>query len=297
MQSIRFTTSMGEAVINDVNSSHIGGAYRKLSLSEFEGNSQNLIVNSVKCIGMNGQRTTSTKRDTKAITAKIIFAPLYYEENRLICRGERGMHELRREILGLFPLGVRGTLQYSNDCGTYQIGARLDESPKITVRDGWFCECMLVFTADYPYWSKTLESETYTATAGSPVTFSSAECGDIESPVSGVITCSTAPSGEVNTAYFRLETEKGRIDFVRPMTEGQQLSFNLEFDNKLEIKTRYIGDNGYGEWKDAYEYLYYTESWKPCRNGTAPTTFKLSDLSETGELNIKLRYHNLFTAV
>ncbi len=297
MQKIKYTTSMGEVVINDVNSSHIGGAYRKLGLSEFDGNSQNLIVNAVKCIGMNGQRTVSATRDTKVVTATITFAPLYYEENYLICRGERGMHELRREVLKLFPLGVPGILEYTNDCGTYQIGARLDESPKVTVRNGWFCECRLIFTADYPFWSRTATSDVFTATAGEPATITSEVFGDIESPVSGFITCTEALSTETLSRYFSLTTDKGRIDFVKPMAEGQQLKFSLEFDNKLEIMTRYRTDNGYGKWENAYKYLYYTEKVDPCRNGTATTEFLFSVLSATGTLEIQLNYHNLFIAV
>ena len=295
MQKIKFSTSMGDVVINDVNSSHIGGAYRKLGLSEFDGNSQNLILNTIKCIDMPGQRTISTVRDAKAITAKITFAPLYYEENRLICRGERGMHELRREVLRLFPLGVKGTLEYTNDTGSYLIAARLDESPKITVKEGYFCECTLIFTADYPYWSRTVSSGVYSAKADEPATIISEEWGDTESPVSGLITCTE----ETGASGFRLQNvnKSGRIDFYGAMKVGQQLSFSLEYNNELVVSTRYLENGSYGPWFSAYERLCYTELWPPCRNGTAPTEFLFSVLSSSGALDIELNFHNLFTAV
>ena len=296
MQKIKFITSIGTVEIDDVNTSSIGGEYRKLWLSDFDGNSQNLILNTVRCIGMDGQRTISAVRDTKIITADITFTPLYYENNRLICRGERGMHELRREILRLFPLGVSGILEYSNDSGNFQIGARIDEAPKITVRDGWLCECKILFTADYPYWSKTVVSDSYEVTAGESVTITSEAYGDMESPVSGIITCIEALGESDSGVYFALENADGNnaIRFVKPMTEGQQLKFSLEFNNKFEILTRLDEDS---EWVNAYEYLRYSELWQPCRNRAAPTDFKFSVFSDTGKLGIVLNYHNLFTAI
>lgn len=289
MQKIKFRSSSGTIEITDGNLSSIGGESKKiLSLDDIDPNSQKSVVQSVKCIDMPGQRFVSSVPDVKTIMLKLSFAPVYLAEG-LFRTSEAEMYALRREVLKYFPLGETGTLEYTNANGTYEISARLDEIPSVVCRDGYLCECTLYLTCDYPYWSHTVTSETYSA----PSTIVPTEYGDIPSPISGIITCTASMSemGEDWVTYFRVK-ETGSvfhtIDFCKPLATGEVLTFSLGFNNEFKIL--------YGNGADASEYVFFSQYSEPCLSRPPSGTISF-ELYAGGSANIQISFHNLFTIV
>jgi len=305
MQKISFTTSVGTIEIDDVNNSSIAGE-KIFRLNEFDGNSVKNRIHSVQCIGMAGQRTLSAIPEVKTVTAKISFAPVYLRGNRMTCTGAAGMYALRREVLKRFPLGETGTLIYTNNVGEYEILARLDEIPYVSVKAGYLCECTLMFTADYPYWCRTVKSEQRTI-SGNYIYLSTANLGDVESPISGTIICNSSleDTPDESGDYFRL-TEGGdtnrAIHFVKPLEVYDELYFSLEYGNEFIVKRRKnYGDGTVSDWKQAFDYIDFPTNYEPCHVGAAGgggrgTGFYFY-LFTSGELSVQLDYRFLFTAI
>lgn len=290
MQKISYTTSAGTVEIDDVNVSSLGGE-RVFRLNDFDGNSAKTRVEAVNCIGMPGQRVLSVTSDVKTATAKIAFAPVYLRGNRLRCTGAAGMYALRREVMRHFPLGENGTLTYTNSSGTYTITARLDEIPVVTVKDGNLCECTIMFTCDYPYWSRAVDSSEESISGSGTHLFIPPSYGDITSPLSGIITCTESMSGSgVNNIRFRIvDTENlfNRIDFCGSLLEGQVLKFNNGYNNEWTCSVNGIPNTSM---------IYYVDYIEPC--AVIPNISKLRfDLLCSGAVNVKLTYHNLYIAV
>ena len=290
MQKISYTTSAGTVEIDDVNVSSLGGE-RVFRLNDFDGNSGKTRIEAVNCIDMPGQRTLSVYPDVKTVTAKIAFAPVYLRGNRLRCTGAAGMYALRREVMRHFPLGENGTLTYTNSSGTYTITARLDEIPVVTVKDGNLCECTIMFTCDYPYWSRAVDSSEESISGSGTHLFIPPSYGDITSPLSGIITCTESMSGSgVNNIRFRIvDTENlfNRIDFCGSLLEGQVLKFNNGYNNEWTCSVNGIPNTSM---------IYYVDYIEPC--AVIPNISKLRfDLLCSGAVNVKLTYHNLYIAV
>lgn len=311
MQKISFTSSLGTIEIGDVNCSSLNGE-KIFRLNDFDGNSAKTKIHAVQCIGMAGQRVLSVLPDVKTVTAKIGFAPVYLSDNRLVCTGSAGMYTLRREVMRHFPLGQIGTLVYTNDNGSWETRARIDEIPFITVKNGWLCECNLMFTLDYPYWCRTVTTEAQTVSgSGGSAVFETINLGDTESPIAGTIYC-TSDIGESTDIeygdYFRI-TEGGdtnrAIHFVKPLSVNDELYFSLEYGNEFIVKKRkrYPGGSTTA-WGNAFDYISFPTNYEPCHIG-APgyisgvplgTMFTFS-LFASGSLSVKLDYRYLYTAI
>ena len=138
MRKISYTSSAGTITIDDVNTGKIDNASRMLRLNDFDGDSMKNSLQTVKCIGMQGQHTVSGTADPRTVIAKIGFAPVFFNGNRWLCTGDAGMHTLRREIGRHFPLGETGTLVYTDDTDSYEINARIDEKPHVSVKSGCY---------------------------------------------------------------------------------------------------------------------------------------------------------------
>lgn len=306
MEKIKFVTGAGTIEIDNVNDSTVTGE-KILRLGSFDGNSAKTRIQAVQCLGMAGQRSLSVLPDVKTVTADIAFAPVYLRNNHRICTGEAGMHTLRREVLKRFPLGQSGTLTYTNDAGSYDIQARIDENPVVTVKSGYLCECRLMFTCDYPYWSRTIKSEAITVSSGGSAELEALNLGDVASPISGTVLC-LSDLGAVSegvTDYFKL-TEGGdtnrAIHFVKPLDQNEELFFSLEYGNEFVIKkrTRYSGGS-YSMWEDASDFLDFPNEYEPCHvrspaDGVGGTLFTFS-LNTSGSLKVQLDYHYLYTAI
>lgn len=304
MQKISFTTvSAGTIEIDDVNISSVSGE-KILRLNRFDGGSAKTRTDSVQSIGMSGRRVISVTADVRTITAGISFAPVYTAGGRTALTGYAGMHRLRREVLKRFPLGETGTLRYTNDNEEYEIPARIDETPVVTVKDGFLCECELMFTADYPYWCRKVRSEKKTV-SGSPISFSAANLGDLESPISGTILC-TSDLGEVSAGdCFRLSeggSANSSIHFVRPLVQYDELFFSLEYGNEFIVRKRInYGDGRTTDWTDAYNYISFPTLYEPCRirkneERITGTVFYFS-LFTSGELEVQLTYNYLYNVI
>lgn len=307
MEKIKFVTGIGTVEIDNVNVSSLTGE-KILRLSSFDGNSARTKVQAVQCIGMAGQRALSVLPDVKTVTADIAFAPVFLRNNRRICTGSAGMFTLRREILKRFPLGLTGTLTYTNDVSEYEIQARVDEYPTITVKDGYLCECRIMFTCDYPYWCRTLQSEIKTVSSiNRGAEFETLNLGDVASPISGTIKCTSALGSlsEGVTDYFIL-TEGGdtnrAIHFVKPLSVNEQLYFSLEYGNEFIVKKRTLYSGGSSSlWEDAYEYIDFPTKYEPCHirsvaDGVGGTLF-IFRINTSGSAEVQLNYHHLYTAV
>ena len=310
MQKISFTSSLGTIEIGDVNCSSLNGE-KIFRLNDFDGNSAKTKIHAVQCIGMAGQRVLSVLPDVKTVTAKIGFAPVYLSDNRLVCTGSAGMYTLRREVMRHFPLGRIGTLVYTNDNGSWETRARIDEIPFITVKNGWLCECTLMFTLDYPYWCRTVSTAAQTVSGSEGYAyFETANLGDVESPISGTIYCTSDIGETIDEAgdYFKL-TEGGdtnrTIHFVKPLSENDELYFSLEYGNEFVVKKRkrYSGGSTTA-WTDAFDYISFPTNYEPCHIG-APgyvsgvplgTGFHFY-LFASGSLSVKLDYRFLYTAI
>lgn len=282
MQRISFTTSAGTITIDDVNTSSIGGE-RILRLNEFDPNSAKTRVEAVQCIGMSGQKVLSSVVDTKTVTAKISFAPVYFQNNRFKCTGAAGMYSLRREVLRRFPLNIVGTLTYTNDCDTYTIKARIDQAPTVATRDGYLCECTILFTCDYPYWCKAVTSEKLTVSSGGSVIFTPPEYGDIASPIGGIIDCTQTLTADENGIYYNIvntDNRFRRVDFCEPLYSGTRNTFNLLYNNEWNVP----GD------------IYFVEYSEPCVSYPNSSRFCFS-LPGTGSAEVRLIYYNLYVAV
>lgn len=283
MQRIKYTTSLGTVTVDDVNVSSLTGE-KILRLNDFDPNSGKTRLETMQCIGLPGQKVLSSVLDVKTVTAKIAFAPVYLENNRRKCTGEAGMYALRREILKRFPLGLTGTLEYSNDNGIYTITARIDQNPVVISHDGCFCECTIMFTCDYPYWCRAFMSEEQTISAGSSAIFTPPEYGDVESPIGGVLTCTQTLSNPANGIYYRIENVENwsrRVMFCDPLYAGYTRNFNLLYNNKWEVP----GD------------VYFGEYCEPCVSYPNRSTFRFSVLASSGTVKVKLIYYNLYVAV
>ena len=306
MEKIRFVTGIGTVEIDNVNVSTLTGE-KILRLSSFDGNSAKTRVQAVQCIGMAGQRALSVLPDVKTVTADIAFAPIYLRNNRRVCTGPAGMYTLRREILKRFPLGLTGTLTYTNDVGEYEIQARVDEYPVITTKDGYLCECRIMFTCDYPYWCRTVQSTLVTVTgSGSTADFETLNLGDVASPISGTIRClSDLGTPSEGNDYFTL-IEDGSADstihFVKPLEQYDEIYFSLEYGNKFEVKKRLRYDDGTSTpWEDAYDYIDFPAEYEPCHirssaEGVGGTSFGFTLLT-SGSVEVQLVYHHLYTAI
>lgn len=293
MQKITYITSVGRIEIDDVNTSSIDGErVRCLRLNEFDGNSAKNRIEAVRCIDMPGQRTLSALPEVKTISAKISFAPISDIDGVLVCTGAEGMYRLRNEVLRHFPLGETATLVYINDNGFYTITARIDEKPVFTVKDGYLCECTMYFTADYPYWCKTLYSKTETVVTDSPAIFEPPEYGEIESPVGGMITCIQSQSNEGETGTLvnfenQYVSRTKQIRFCRPLQAGEILTFSFLYNNEWSVLL-----NG----SAASDFVYFDPGVKPCTSIPGQSTFKFIS-GGGGELAVQLIYRNLFVTV
>ena len=291
MQKISYTTSAGTVEIDDVNVSSLGGE-RVFRLNDFDGNSGKTRIEAVNCIDMPGQRTLSVYPDVKTVTAKIAFAPVYLRGNRLRCTGAAGMYALRREVMRHFPLGENGTLTYTNSSGTYTITARLDEIPVVSVKDGYLCECTLMFTCDYPYWCKTVISEEQTVTAGGTVTFTPTQHGDVDSPVGGIVRCTQALSGAGQDGiFFQLYDQAYQakcISFCKEMAANSTLEFSFLYNNKWSVLY-----NG----QPSSDSVYFREYCEPCVSRPSGSTFVFDLWAASGGVSVKLVYHNLYVAI
>lgn len=299
MQKIKFTTAAGSIEITDYNLSKIDGEAVRLHLNEFDANSTKMNVQAIKGIDMPGQAVLSSVPNVKTIVAKIAFAPIYMQNNRAVCTGTAGAQRLSREIMKYFPLGESGILEYTNANGTFEITARLDETPKITIKDGWYCECSLFLTADYPYWSRNITMPAVTASPNVPAHIVPTEYGDISSPVSGLITCisdmSALAPGYV-TAFWLKESNRPFhvIEFTKEMKAGDQLRFSLEYNNRFTVEYKLAGSSSFTR---ASGYLYLTEFNVPCRNVPPNGEFDFEVLTSSGELQLELTLNNLYTFV
>ncbi len=283
MQKIKYTTSLGTIEVDDENISSLTGE-RILRLNDFDGNSGKTRLETMQCIGLPGQKVLSSTLDVKTVTAKISFAPIFLRNNRLTCTGEKGMYALRREILKRFPLGENGTLEYTNGNGTYTISARIDQTPIVTMHDGYFCDCNVMFTCDYPYWCRAVTSETQTVSAGGSALFVPPSYGDVASPIGGTLTCTETLSGPENGIYYRiLNTDNSlrRVYFCRSIFSGRTYRFNFMYNNEWVVP----GD------------VYFAEYCEPCISYPGKSTFKFDLLSAAGSLDVQLIYYNLYLAV
>lgn len=292
MQKISFKTSAGTIEIDNVNTSSITGE-KVLWLSEFDANSAKTRLEATQCMGMPGQKVLSSTVDVKTVVAKITFAPVYLRNNRLMCTGEKGMLHLRREVLRHFPLGENGLLAYTNDVDTYFITARIDQSPVVTVKEGYFCECTIMFTCDYPYWSKSIKSEIQTVSDGGSCIFKPLVYGDIASPIGGIVKCKRDLGGTpYYNVYFKVENVESfthQINFCERLRAGSTLEFSFLYNNEWTARI-----NGYYESSDS---IYFPEYRKPCQNYPGKSKFKFQMMCSEGELEVQLIYHNLYIAV
>ncbi len=291
MQKISFKTSAGTIEIDDVNISSLTGE-KVLRLGDVDCNSAKTRIEAAQCMDMPGQKVLSSTADVKTVVAKIAFAPVYLINNRLICTGSKGMYHLRREVLRHFPLGETGTLTYTNDVDTYVIRARIDEMPVVTTADGYFCECTVMFTCDYPYWCKDVKSEIQTVSNGGSCIFTPPVYGDIASPVGGIIKCNQDLGGSsYYNIFFRLKNVDYRIkqiNFCRQLKAGNSLEFNFLYNNEWTV----LFNGGY----ETIDSIYFPEYCEPCINYPGKSKFEFQMYCD-GELEVQLIYHNLFVAV
>lgn len=283
MQRITYTTSLGTIAIDDVNVSTLAGE-QVLRLNDFDGNSGKTRLETMQCIGLPGQKVLSSVLDVKTVTAKISFAPVYLNNNRRECTGAAGMHALRREVLKRFPLGINGTLEYTNDIDTYTISARIDQNPVVVTHDGYLCECTIMFTCDYPYWCKAITSEEQTITAGSSKIFVPPAYGDVASPIGGIIKCTHTMGEPTDGIYYRISNTDSyykQVNFCEPLYSGSTRTFNLLYNNKWEVP----GD------------VYFAEYCEPCVSYPTGSTFRFELLASSGSVDVKLIYYNLYIAI
>lgn len=282
MQRIKYTTALGVIEVDDVNVSSLTGE-KVLQLNDFDGNSGKTRLETMQCIGLPGQKVLSSVLDVKTVTAKISFAPIFLQNNRRTCTGSQGMYTLRREVLKRFPLGESGTLEYTNDSGTYTITARIDQNPVVTMHDGYLCECTIMFTCDYPYWCRIITSEEQSVSGGGSAVFVPPSYGDVTSPIGGIIKCTQTLSGAVDGIYYQVsnvESWSRRVMFCDSLYAGRTYNFNLLYNNKWEVP----GD------------VYFGEYCQPCVSYPGRSTFRF-DLLSSGSVDVKLIYYNLYIAV
>lgn len=298
MQRIKYTTSLGVIEVDDVNVSSLTGE-KILRLNDFDGNSGKTRLETMQCIGLPGQRVLSSVLDVKTVTAKISFAPVFLRNNRLRCTGSQGMYTLRREILKRFPLGEDGTLEYTNDVGTYMISARIDQTPVVTMHDGYFCECTIMFTCDYPYWCRSCVSEKYSVNQSEPALIIPNSYGDVSSPISGTITCTETLSGlsDGYVEHFILRDSKSswrRLSFCKALTEGEMLSFSFGYNNEWNVMK---SSDGGESWIESVNYVYFTDWTAPPVSDPLVSSQFILELREAGSLDIILSFKNLYLYV
>lgn len=295
MQQITFTTTAGTIKINDCETSAINGEWSHLWLNDFDGNSQSLNTDTVECIGIAGQRVINSVWRAKTITAKIGFAPLYRSQNAIICTGESGKFQLRRELLKLFPLGEIGELNYKNSFGEYRIKARISEVPRISYTAGVWAEAALTFTADYPYWTYPLvESPEITLSAGTTGVITPTACGDIDSPIEVIVTCTEAitSSQQLKIAFSNsMSSYLLGINCVTNISAGTTLKYDVGTQGELVCYEQ----TSSGSWSAAPEYwtIRGWERYLCCTTTLTPIGFLIS----SGTATAKIIYHNIVTAI
>lgn len=297
MQQIKFTTSFGAVTINDNDTSEINGESCALWLNDFDGNSQSLNIDTIECIGIAGQRVVNSVPKARTITAKIGFAPLYCSQNAIVCTGESGKFQLRRELLKLFPLGEVGELNYKNSFGEYRIKARISESPRISYTAGPWAEATVTFVADYPYWTYPLtESPEISISAGETGVITPTECGDIDSPIEVIVTCTEKITGS---------GESSRIKITRGVQSSSYLlGVNCVSDILAGVVLKYdIGTIG-----ELMCYRWYSTRWASEGRGMevrgyerdvccTTTLDPINIYIASGAATAKVIYHNIVTAI
>lgn len=301
MQKITFETENGTIILSDSDNGSVNGKWCRLWLNDFDGNSLSLDVNSVNCLDIPGQKTISTTPAARTITLKIGFMPLYRENGALICTGEIGKHELRREVLKLFPPGVSGRLTYANDSGKWHITAWVSEAPKVSYTTRLWAEASVYFTVDYPFWElPEIESEAVTVSAGGKALITAPSSGDIASPLEifvqvlqsavgngdAVFRCAACPDGK-NPDVFQ------SVRCMRDIPAGTLLRYDAGINGVTMCSKK---EGGY--WYPAPEYIYFVEYEGELRNGITPTTFEVAmPFASSGQIKAHLVFHNLVTAI
>lgn len=295
MQQIKFTTSFGTVTINDNDTSEINGERCALWLNDFDGNSQSLNNDTVECIGIAGQRVINSVWRAKTITAKIGFAPLYRSQNAIICTGESGKFQLRRELLKLFPLGEIGELNYKNSFGEYRIKARISEVSRINYTAGVWAEATLTFTADYPYWTYPLtESPEITLSPGVTGIITPTKRGDIDSPIEVIITCTSSilSAQQLKIAFSNtMSTYLLGINCLTDISAGTTLKYDIGTQGELACYKQTTS----GSWVAAPGY-WTIRGWE--RNLCCTTTLTpIGFLISSGAATAKIIYHNIVTTI
>lgn len=296
MREITFQTSAGTVTINDCGTSSVNGKPCLLWLNGFDGNSLGQRIDAVECIDIPGQRVLSAVPKPRTIVLKIGFAPIFRAQNAVTCKGEKGKHLLRRELLRLFSCGAEGTLFYRDDSGSFRIGARTDETPKISYTAGLWAEATVYLTADYPYWTYPFaESPEVIATSSSPGIITSAQFGDIESPVEVIVSCTESITAAENSLRLKI--------FVNG-ADGYLLGINCHTDIAAGTTIKYdAGSEGElmsyrlsnGKWIAAPQYWTFIGHERSVKNGISATDFTIRISS--GSAKAKIIYHNIALAV
>lgn len=295
MQQITFTTTAGTIKINDCETSAINGEWCHLWLNDFDGNSQSLNTDTVECVGIAGQRVINSVWRAKKITAKIGFAPLYRSQNAIICTGESGKFQLRRELLKLFPLGEIGELNYKNSFGEYRIKARISEVPRISYTAGVWAEATLTFTADYPYWTYPLvESPEITLSAGVTGIITPTACGDIDSPIEVIVTCTEPISASSGLPIKITRADRSSyyhgVNCAVDVLAGVSLKYDIGTQGDLMcykmFSTGWYSDGRYMEIRGYEREVCCSTTLDPIKITIA-----------SGAATAKIIYHNIVTAI
>lgn len=293
MQTLKITSTRGEIVLSDHNSSSIDGVWAPLKIYSLDPNSNALNVDAVSCVDMHGQHVIGSVLAPKTVTLDISFNGEYLLGGKRMGGGAAKTFDYRRKLLTHMPLNEKLQLEYTNDNGTFLLTARLSAAPLFEIRSS-ICAATLYFTADYPFWHQDRIGGTYVAVPGNPASVVVYSEGDIASPMIGKITCTSAVTASVNEVYFRIKQYEGgdaQMDFVRPLEAGDVLEFNSGLNNEVYVRLMRTG-----EIILANNYVKYAGS-SLLVNNPGETKWRLSILGGSGALNIQMRYQNLFLGV
>ena len=220
-----------------------------LELFNFDGNSLGTKADTVTCIGMAGQHTIGTPQ----IQPRTLVLTLAFDGRGGGRDTDAKMYALRRIITRCFQPGKTGTIEYTNDNGTYFIDCYPNEYPNIERQAGTRTVTSFYFTADFPYWHRdvTVGPHVFNADVTKEDIVNTICHGDIESPIIGEIKCISSmenPTGHgYDGAIFGLyrtdDAEKvlfgaEGMKFKKPLLAGDILAFNTGLNNEVYFKLK-----------------------------------------------------------
>lgn len=294
MQTLQFKTNYDTVILSDLGRSAINGEVEPIILFDFDPNSLSVSADTVKCIGMAGQHTVSTSVNPRTLTAAVTYNGIAGKKDT-----EAAMYALRRKLLKAFRLGEKGELAYTNGDGTYYLDAYPTEYPVIERITGTLCKATLYFTADYPYWHRTVKEEPIEIAAGNGRRIRPVLKGDVLSPMLFEVKCLEKITGlRAGEPYFSMWLDGAankEIRLVKELEENQSILCSTGLNNEIYAKLlTYESDIAYTS-VNGSNYVEFNVSDKPALYPAYEWVFSAGGTG--GRYLVKVIYQNIFLAV